>query len=71
MLFSMSLNFKQMALYYAPAFFFFLLASCLVRGAGAAARGSETGEFFFGACFFSPWNCEGPNLVLPALPKEL
>lgn len=28
-LFSLSLNFKQMALYYAPAIFFFLLASCV------------------------------------------
>lgn len=40
MLFSLSLNFKQMALYYAPAFFFFLLASCVLRGEGA--RGKET-----------------------------
>ncbi|CAN0072964.1 unnamed protein product, partial [Ectocarpus sp. 13 AM-2016] len=30
-LFSLSLNFKQMALYYAPAFFFYLLASCVWR----------------------------------------
>lgn len=45
-LFSLSLNFKQMALYYAPAFFFFLLASCALRGGGGAC-GKETGEFFF------------------------
>eukprot|EP00752_Nemacystus_decipiens_P008931 g7973.t2 len=46
-LFSLSLNFKQMALYYAPAFFCFLLASCVARGgspcgkdAGGRRRGS-------------------------------
>lgn len=44
-LFSLSLNFKQMALYYAPAFFFFLLASCVLRGGGAC--GNDTGELFF------------------------
>ncbi len=41
-LFSLSLNFKQMALYYAPAIFFFLLASC-VRGGGGGVGGGETG----------------------------
>jgi alpha-1,3-glucosyltransferase len=30
LLFTLSLNFKHMALYYAPAFFFFLLHGCLV-----------------------------------------
>eukprot|EP00903_Cladosiphon_okamuranus_P013142 g12256.t1 len=37
-LFSLSLNFKQMALYYAPAFFFFLLAACVTRGGIAPGR---------------------------------
>lgn len=42
MLFSLSLNFKQMALYYAPAIFFFLLTSC-VRGGGGGVGGGERG----------------------------
>ncbi|CBJ33201.1 Dolichyl pyrophosphate Man9GlcNAc2 alpha-1,3-glucosyltransferase, family GT57 [Ectocarpus siliculosus] len=41
-LFSLSLNFKQMALYYAPAFFFYLLASCVWSNpAGTKAIGSH------------------------------
>ncbi|CAB1115447.1 unnamed protein product [Ectocarpus sp. CCAP 1310/34] len=41
-LFSLSLNFKQMALYYAPAFFFYLLASCVWSNpAGTEAIGSH------------------------------
>lgn len=39
LLFSLSLNFKQMALYYAPAIFFFLLACCLRGGRGQGGEG--------------------------------
>ncbi|CAN0229545.1 unnamed protein product [Scytosiphon promiscuus] len=40
-LFALSLNFKQMALYYAPAFFFYLLASCLWGAAGGKPSGAR------------------------------
>eukprot|EP00904_Undaria_pinnatifida_P013402 jgi/Undpi1/9192/HiC_scaffold_26.g11650.m1 len=40
-LFALSLNFKQMALYYAPAFFFYLLAWCLWGAAGGNTIGSS------------------------------
>lgn len=56
-LFSLSLNFKQMALYYAPAFFFFLLAACVARGGNAS--GNETGESFLS---FSTTAVEGLGL---------
>ena len=42
-LFSLSLNFKQMALYYSPAFFFWLLASCMWSTASGTAVGELPG----------------------------
>ncbi|CAN0002045.1 unnamed protein product [Ectocarpus fasciculatus] len=51
-LFSLSLNFKQMALYYAPAFFFYLLASCVrsnpagTKAIGDHADGTGTAASF-------------------------
>ncbi|CAM9965391.1 unnamed protein product, partial [Hapterophycus canaliculatus] len=42
-LFCLSLNFKQMALYYAPAFFFYLLGACFWGRAPGASRTSEHG----------------------------
>ena len=42
-LFSLSLNFKQMALYYSPAFFFWLLASCMWSTASGTAVGELLG----------------------------
>lgn len=48
-LFSLSLNFKQMALYYAPAFFFHLLASCLRGAAGGKASGKRSFALLHGA----------------------
>ncbi|CAM9534154.1 unnamed protein product [Ascophyllum nodosum] len=41
-LFSLSSNFKQMALYYSPAFFFWLLASCMwSTSSGTAVAGGR------------------------------
>lgn len=40
-LFSLALNFKQMALYYAPSFFFFLLASSVWGRTGGRVFGGE------------------------------
>ena len=43
-LFSLSLNFKQMALYYSPAFFFWLLASCMWSTSSGTAVGELLGR---------------------------
>lgn len=50
-LFSLSLNHKQMGLYYAPAFFAFLLGKCLQRGtvAGKVGRVTDGGGGGLGA----------------------
>lgn len=48
-LFALSLNFKQMALYYAPAFFFYLLASCIWGPAGGNTVGENSAPR---VCFF-------------------
>ncbi|CAM9445730.1 unnamed protein product, partial [Laminaria digitata] len=42
LLFTLSLNFKQMALYYAPAFFFYLLASCIWGPTGETTIGGRS-----------------------------
>ena len=42
-LFSLSLNFKQMALYYSPAFLFWLLASCMWSTSSGIAVGELLG----------------------------
>lgn len=43
LLFSLSLNHKQMVLYYAPAFFAFLLGRCLQRGTAVGKVGATIG----------------------------
>ncbi|CAM9179196.1 unnamed protein product [Discosporangium mesarthrocarpum] len=48
-LFSLSLNFKQMALYYAPAFFFSLLAWCVSPARGETRGGLHLTRQWFGA----------------------
>jgi ALG6, ALG8 glycosyltransferase family len=46
LLFTLSLNFKHMALYYAPAFFFFLLHGCLVDNTASITKRRAPLAFF-------------------------
>ncbi|KAL4435016.1 hypothetical protein ABPG77_003841 [Micractinium sp. CCAP 211/92] len=71
LLFSLSLNHKQMGLYYAPAFFAFLLGRCLQRGtavgkAGAVLRlGLAVAATF--AVVWAPWLAGGAGATLGVL----
>jgi alpha-1,3-glucosyltransferase len=46
LLFTLSLNFKHMALYYAPAFFFFLLHGCLTDNTASITKRRAPLAFF-------------------------
>ena len=64
-LFSLSLNFKQMALYYSPSFFFWLLASCMWSTASGTAVGELCAVGNRDWSSARPWRGGGSDFRVP------